>query len=406
MRNLAQREMKINNCWLIILVFLTSPLWGQSAIQLPDVVASAGIIQRTIKIDSESASLRSQANALFKLHGGFKQTGTARDADFAFQFSPVGLSGVKVIIQSGNQTLWQGQFDGASRQKSLMQAADTCVEKTLGIPGFFSSQIAFISSRSGHAEVFLSDMLFSSVKQLTRDRNQCLSPEISPDGNTILYTSYHGTGFPDIYKINLVTGRRTVFAGFKGTNTGAAFDPQGRSVAMILSGSGNSELFVANASGGQLRRLTTRESLESDPSWSPDGSRIVLTSDQLGQPQIYTVQSNGRQFRRVQTNISRNCSEPTWNPRNADQIAFTAAVASEFEICVYEFSKDKSTILSKGSGDAVHPEWLNDGRHLIYTHRTPKFTRLMVLDTLTGSRAVLSPADMNNASQASVYYPQ
>jgi TolB protein len=239
---------------------------------------------------------------------------------------------------------------------------------------------------------------------LTRDRSQCLSPNLSPDSRTLLYTSYHGTGFPDIYKIDLATGKRTVFAGFKGTNTGATFSPDGRSVAMILSGSGNSEVYISNAEGRQLRRLTRSSSLEADPTWSPDGRRLAFTSDQMGGPQIFTIDAQGRSVSRVRTDISRNCSEPVWNPRDASVIAFTAAVAGEFEVAVYSFKEGRSRILSKGAGDAVHPVWLNDGRHLIYTERTPRLTRLMILDTVTGKRARLSPVELNNAREAAPVY--
>jgi TolB protein len=108
---------------------------------------------------------------------------------------------------------------------------------------------------------------------------------------------------------------------------------------------------------------------------------------------------------RVRTDISRNCSEPVWNPRDADQIAFTAAVGGEFEIALYSFKEGRSRIISKGAGDAVHPVWLRDGRHLVYTERTPRYSRLMILDTVTGKRARLSPTELNNAREAAVAYP-
>jgi TolB protein len=173
---------------------------------------------------------------------------------------------------------------------------------------------------------------------------------------------------------------------------------------MILSGSGNSELYTANPQGRQLRRMTRTKSLEADPTWSPDGQRIAFTSDQMGKPQIYVMSVQGRAMERVRTDISRNCSEPTWNPREANLIAFTAASAGEFEVAVYDYRKGASTILTRGPGDAVHPVWLCDGRHLIYTERTSRYSRLMILDTATGKRFQLSPAQLNNASEASVIY--
>jgi TolB protein len=383
--------------------FLIQALTAQNAIQLGDVVGSANVTTRSVNITGSPASLVASATRLFDLHGGFVRSN--EQADFTFQFEASGSVSVSLTIISGGKTLWQDEFQGNTQSAALLRAADSAVQKTLGLPGFFASKVAFVSDRTGHAEVYTSDILFQAVRQLTRDRSQCLSPNLSPDGRTLLYTSFHGTGFPDIYSINLNTGQRTVFAGFKGTNTGATFSPDGRNVAMILSGSGNSEVYISGATGKQLRRLTRSSSLEADPSWSPDGRRIVFTSDQLGGPQIYTMDVQGRSMSRVRTDISRNCSEPVWNPRDISQIAFTAAVGGEFEVAVYSFKENKSRVVSKGAGDAVHPVWLRDGRHLVYTERTPRYSRLMILDTITGKRARFSPAELNNASGASLVYP-
>lgn len=379
-------------------------LAAQDPIALPDVVGSATVESRSIRITGEPSSLANTASRLFDLHGGFKRV--ADGEDFHFRFGVAGPGGVRLEILSGGKKLWQDEFQGGSRNEALYAAADAAVQRTLGIPGFFASRLAFVSDRTGHSEIYLSDILFQSVRQLTRDRSQCLSPNLSPDGRILLYTSYHGTGFPDIYRIDLGTGKRTVFAGFRGTNTGATFGPTGRQVAMILSGSGNSEVYVSNAEGRQLRRLTRSSSLEADPAWSPDGRRLVFTSDQLGGPQIYTMDVQGRSMSRVRTDISRNCSEPTWNPRDSSQIAFTAAVGGEFEVALYSFKEGRSKILSRGAGDAVHPVWLQDGRHLVYTERTPRYSRLMILDTLTGERFRLSPVELNSASEASPVYPE
>jgi TolB protein len=387
---------------LLPICLAVSPLI--SAIQLGDVVGSASVRTRTIQVTGQPARLVGQAQQLFQLHGGFEQVGTR--PDFSFNFVAAPSNGVNLTISSRGKTLWQGSFTGKTERDALYAAADTAVSKTLGSKGFFQSKIAFISDRTGNSEVYLSDILFQAVRQMTKDRSQCLSPNLSPDGKTLLYTSYHGTGFPDIYKIDLQTGQRTVFAGFRGTNTGATFSPDGRLVAMILSGSGNSEVYLSNTQGRQLRRLTRTDSLEADPSWSPDGGRLVFTSDKMGGPQIYTSDVRGRSMARVRTDISRNCSEPAWNPVDASQIAFTAAIAGEFEVAVFSYKSGKSQILSKGAGDAVHPVWLNDGRHLIYTERTSRYRRLMVLDTATGKRARLSPANMKNAREASPVFPR
>ncbi|MFO7725946.1 MAG: hypothetical protein R6V45_10390 [Oceanipulchritudo sp.] len=394
------------NYFILTFSFLAAclSLSAQGPIELGDVVGRSDIESRSVKVEGSPESLVNNASRLVDLHGGLERTRDGEDFIFRFEAGE-GPNAVRLRIVSGGEVLWERQFRGNSQNDALYAAADAAVARTLGIPGFFRSRVAFISDRTGHAEVYLTDFLFQSVRQLTRDRSQCLSPELSPDHDRLLYTSYHGNGFPDIYQIDLSTGKRTVFAGFKGTNTGASFSPDGRQVAMILSGSGNSEVYLSNAEGQQLRRLTRSDSLEADPTWSPDARRIAFTSDRLGGPQIYTMDVQGRSASRVRTDISRNCSEPAWNPVDADQIAFTAAMGGEFETALYSFKEGRSRILSRGAGDAVHPVWLRDGRHLIFTERTSRQTRLMLLDTVTGEINRFSPANLNDASEASPVYP-
>lgn len=383
---------------------LAAAAHAQNPIQLPTVTARGEVTSRTVEITGSDRALVTQVSRLVRLHGGL--TETTSQADFRLRFEPVDTTAVEITIFSAGQRLWGDTLRGSSRTDSLLMAADAAVSRMLGIPGFFRSQLAFVSDRSGSAEIYTSGMLFDNVRQLTSDRSEALSPSFSPSGDTLLYTSYHGTGFPDIYRIDIRSGRRTVFAAFRGTNSGPSFSPDGNSVAMVLSSSGNSEIFIADSAGQQLRRLTRTPSLEADPTWSPDGRRLALTSDQMGRPQIYTLDTNGRALSRVRTDISRNCSEPTWNPLNPQQLAFTAAMGTEFEVAVYDFNEGKSRVVSSGAGDAVHPVWLRDGRHLIYTERTSRYNRLVVLDTQSGQRATLSPGELNNARQATWFYPR
>jgi Tol biopolymer transport system component len=93
-----------------------------------------------------------------------------------------------------------------------------------------------------------------------------------------------------------------------------------------------------------------------------------------------------------------------WNPRDASQIAFTAAMGGEFEVALYSFKENRSRVLTKGAGDAVHPAWLHDGRHLIYTERTSRYNRLIILDSVTGNKSRFSTVELNNAREASPVY--
>ena len=44
-------------------------------------------------------------------------------------------------------------------------------------------------------------------------------------------------------------------------------------------------------------------------------------------------------MQRVNTRMSGYCSEPAWNPYDANKIAFTAAVGKGFQVAVYDFPR-------------------------------------------------------------------
>ncbi|MCD8482792.1 MAG: biopolymer transporter Tol [Verrucomicrobia bacterium] len=375
----------------------------QGPVELGTIEQAVNVQRLNVRLSSPNPQAMGLLQRAFALHGGFEVRASG-NVDFEITVVPNERQAELIITSAGRELLRQ-QVSGTDWRDATLRAADTAVRRTLGIPGFFAGMVAFISDRTGHSEVYVSDMFFERPRQLTRDRALCLLPNLSPDGSRLLYTSYHRNGFPDIFSIDLRSNRRDVFASFRGLNTGAVHSPDGRQVAMILSGSGNSELYVSDAQGQNIRRLTRTAGLEADPTWSPDGRRLAFTSDEHGRPQIFTINADGTGMRRLPTNISRNCSEPNWNPVNADQIIFTAAIGREFELVLWEFSRNASRVLTQGTGDAVHPTWLRDGRHVIYTERTARYSRLMVLDTVTGRSVRLSPDSFNNASMATFAYP-
>jgi len=390
-------------CFLFLLGSLAGlAQQADGRINLADVTGKSDGLVRRIAVKSANGALERLMQNAFMTHGAYEVRSDAA-VDFVFEFIPEG-SGVTLVISSRSKELLRESFLSGTLSEAAYAAADLAVKRTVGLPGYFGSQLCFISKRTGASELYAGDLFFQGVRQLTRDRAICVGPNFNPDGSRVLYTSYHRNGFPDIYSIDLKKNERTTFSSYRGMNTGATASPDGRRVAMVLSGTGNSEIFVVNADGRQIQRLTRSDALEADPSWSPDGRKLIFTADDLGKPQIYMIGADGVGRRRIPTNISRNCSEPIWNPVNPDLIVFTAAIGKEFELCTYSFSTQTSTVISSGAGDAVEAVWLRDGRHLVFTERTKSQSRLAILDTVTGKKSYLSPTNWGHCSMADAIY--
>lgn len=393
-------------CLFAFLLLLAASLSAQNApIELPDLVRT-GEGRVALSVESGDAATQTLARRAFSLHGGVNLT-TPASAAFVVRIEPASSSSFAAVLTIGSGQPYQEQLrrvvPGPDYRNAVLRACDLVIRATLRSEGFFAGKLAFVGKQRNITELYVSDLLFSQVRPVTQDRALVTGPSWSPEGNRLLFTTYYKTGFPDIYVIDLGTGRKLPIATYKGTNAGGAFSPDGRRIAMSLSGTGNAEIYVADSRGGNPQRLTTNKSLEASPSWSPDGQRLVYTSDSPGRPQLYVISANGGAPQRLPTNISNYCSEPVWNPVNPNQIAFTASIGGGFQIALYDFETRSSKQLTQGSS-SVEPAWLNDGRHLVFTRREGGRQRLMLLDSVTGKVSALHQPGFGDASSAAFVY--
>lgn len=399
---------------------------AQTTKNLGDVVINADLKTISVTVSSSSPELNNLANLAFNAHGRYRRV--ASGGTYDIKFTPAGGNAVQVTVtkrgssvsvegdvagrtyaasgsSSGGAVVLNQVVQGNSARNALLRAADVAVTATSGLKGIFASKLAFISEYSGKSEVFTGDLFFGEVRQITRDNAQAITPRWSPDGGKILYTSFYKSGFPDIFLIDLNSLQRSTFVSFKGTNSGARFSPNGSQVAMVLSGEGNPEIYVSNAQGRSVSRRTRTASVEASPVWSPDGSRLLFTSDAAGGPQLYVMPVGGGTMQRLGTNISGYCAEPDWSRADPNKISFTARIGGGYQIAVYDMAARSSKVVSKSPTDAVESSWLADGRHLVYTQRAANSRGIYILDTETGKSTRLSPTQLRQTSQASVFGP-
>ncbi len=397
--------LRISLVLTLLLFLIGGPLAGQTY-EGGEITIVEKSQQKPISIRSSNPDWAALAELAFSTHGGYRMAGSSQPS-FTFTIEPAGTNRATLSIESGKSSklLFTGSVTGSSGRDVLLRACDLAVQKTLGIPGYFAGQLAFVADRSGQREIWTSDIFFQSARQLTSHRSKSLNPHWSPDGSQILYTSYYRTGFPDILLIDVASKRSMPFADYKGTNTGGVFSPDGRKVAMILSATGNPELYVAPASGKKPQRLSTTKGVESSPAWSPDSQKIVYTSDERGGPQLFIIPATGGKPRYLNTRLSRYIDEPDWNPLDSDKILFTAAAGGGYQIGVLELSTGKSNWLTR-AGDNAEACWLNDGRHIVYVQKRGKWSGLRILDTVTGHEASLHSSKFGNAWQPDFVYPR
>ncbi len=358
-----------------------------------------------VRVSANTPELNTLALLAFNSHGRYKLVASGHAFDIRFTAGAGNQVRVDISRAPSGTVVSSEVASGASVRNALLRAADIAVTKTngQGLSGFFAARLAFIGEATGKKEVYVSDLFLGEMKRVTSDRAQLLTPRWSPDGGRLLYTSYFKSGFPDVYQHDLRSHQRTAFVSFRGTNMGARFSPNGQQVAMVLTGEGQPEVYVSNAQGRQVSRKTRSDAVKSSPCWSPDGSRIVFVMEPG--PQLHVIPAGGGTPQRLVTGYGYS-AEPDWSRAKPNKIACTVRVGRQYQIAVYDFSLGKAAVVEMRNPpfDGIEPNWLADGRHLVYTARSRNASVLCILDTETGKSTPITPASFGAAQQGSVWY--
>src|SRR5581483_5519140 len=103
------------------------------------------------------------------------------------------------------------------------------------MPGVASTQIAFVSTRTGHKEIWVMDYDGANQRQLTHLGSISLTPRWSPDAARIAFTCYS----------------------------------HGSQIIFSSSMAGNPELYEIDSNGGRPKRLTYSNGASTSPAWNP-----------------------------------------------------------------------------------------------------------------------------------------
>src|SRR5262245_42386469 len=86
----------------------------------------------------------------------------------------------------------------------------------------------------------------------------------------------------------------------------------GHKLLVTMVRTGDTEIFLADPVTGDLTNLTrSPKSEERYPCWSPDGKRIAFISDRDGPPNLYVMDADGTNVRRL-TKTRAVCYMPSW----------------------------------------------------------------------------------------------
>ncbi len=253
------------------------------------------------------------------------------------------------------------------------QFADEIISKLSGgLPGIASTQIAFVSNRSGNKELWAMDYDGENQHPLTSLHTISLTPRWSPDASRIAFTCYAPPGAgavstAQICMYSMLTNKLVTWPRFQGTNSSPAWSPDGSRIMFMSSMYGSPELYVIDSSGGRPKRITFSTGASTSPTWNPKtGQQVAFVSDRGGLPQLYVMNADGSSPTKIDLADKGYVIDPSWSP-NGQILAFSwRRPSGNFDLYAMDIATHDLVELTRDVGRNERPSWAPDGRHLIF----------------------------------------
>lgn len=305
------------------------------------------------------------ANAYMLAYGNL--TADAAGLSVAGYLSDVHNPTAPVVLQK----IYRGATTDADARRLAHQFADDIIARLSGgLPGIASTQIAYVSSRSGSKEIWVMDYDGGNARQLTHLNSIALTPRWSPDGSRIAFTCYEpfrAVVSAQICLYSTISNRLIAFPRFRGTNSAPAWSPDGSKLAFMSSAGGDPEIYVCDADGTHQQRITFSPGVNTSPVWNPKtGNQIVFVSDRAGEPVLYMMNSDGSNVQRIDMPDMGYVVDPAWSP-NSQLLAFAwRRPSGNFDIYIMDVVSRQLVELTRDAGRNERPSWAPDGRHLAF----------------------------------------
>jgi TolB protein len=251
----------------------------------------------------------------------------------------------------------------AQTRLTAHKIADFVYEKLTGERGVFSTRVAYVVKQGPRYELRVADADGQNAQSILISSEPIMSPAWSPDGARMAYVSFQNKK-PILFVQNLTASKQPApVANYRGSNSAPAWSPDGKQLAAVLTKDGSSQIYLMNADGTNLRRLTSSGVIDTEPFFTPDGQSIYFTSDRGGSPQIYRMPASGGEAVRVTFEGDYNVS-PRVSP-DGKMLAYISRVSGGFQLMAMDLESKQVQTLTDGQRDES-PSFAPNGRIILY----------------------------------------
>lgn len=228
----------------------------------------------------------------------------------------------------------------------------------------------------------------TALEQRVAGRGSIHSPDISPDGKSIVFRTIDREGNPDLWKVLLRGGSRGRITTHPAIDRDPAWSPDGRwiSFSSDREGSRGGDIWKVLVSGREPQRLTSL-TIARFPRWCRAGAEIVFQHGRSADenPHIWSVPAAGGTPRQITTGVLE--MEPDCH---GTQLAYSGQVAKGAEIFVHDLTTGHQRQLTSDGARARKPRWSADGSRIAFLSNKEGSWEIYSILITTGSASRLT----------------
>ena len=176
----------------------------------------------------------------------------------------------------------------------------------------------FISlAEAGYFQLYAFSPQDLPLTRLTAGNWDSISPAISPDGKSLVYSS-NQNGYWDLYLLELNNNKTIRLTDTPEYDGAPCWSPDGAYLAYETYQNGSLDIFIRSTSdASQVFSLTQDSAMDTSPAWSPRGRQIAFISNRSGEPEVWVAdldRSGDNKFIDISQSIQSVEGHPTWSP--------------------------------------------------------------------------------------------